>query len=1160
MSVDPHAAKAIFMTALDKADPAERAAYLAAACGGDELLRQRVELLLKAHSDPGSFMPSPAVTIDAPVAESPGTVIGAYKLLEQIGEGGMGTVWMAQQAEPVRRLVALKLIKAGMDSNQVIARFEAERQVLAIMDHPSIAKVHDGGVTTSGRPYFVMELVKGIPITDFCDQSQFSVEERLGLLISVCQAVQHAHQKGVIHRDLKPANVVVTRQEGVPAVKVIDFGIAKAVGQQLTDKTLFTGFAQMIGTPLYMSPEQAAGGPDIDTRSDIYSLGVLMYELLTGTTPFDMERFKEAGYDEMRRIIREEEPPRPSVRISTLGQVATTVSTHRKSDPRRLSQLFRGELDWIVMKCLEKDRNRRYETSNGLALDLLRYLHDEAVQACPPSAWYRLHKFVKRHRAPVVGAALVLLALVVGVVGTTHGMVWAVRERDDKSKALIAETQARENETHAREMAMAALRSMTEEFVEKRLASGEYRLSDEDREFLRDILQKYQQFAALPGDDAEQRGIRAEGHLRAAILCKRLGEEEAAESSYRKALSLYEQLATDFPSRPELGHEFAMCHARLGNLFYGTGRLKDAELAFQVALAIQKRLVADFPSRPEFRQGLAVSLSSLGLSLRDTGRLTQAESAYVDAISNQRQLVADFPSRPEFRLELAETLNNLGILLELVGRLKDAETAHLDALAINKRLVVDFSARPRFRENLAMNQTNLGQLLRITGRQKEAETAFQEALALHTQLAADFPTRPVFRNSLAKNHLNLGNLLREMGRLQEAETAYRLALALEKQLAADFPTHPEFRQELAGSYTNLGNVLKDTDRLNEAVTAYQDAIATGKQLAADFPACPEYRHDLGVSHNNLGQLFRLISRPMEAETAYQEAIALQSPLAAEFPNRPEFRSALARCHSDLGVLYRATGRAKEAETGYQDALAIRRQLALDFPTRPELRRDLGQSHNNLGNLFRDTGRMREAEVAYQDALAIKRKLATDFPNQPDLRNEFAGTCGNLAALRLRQRDFQSAIALLEEAMPHHEAVLQGNPRNPTFQQFYRNNLAALVRTSAGLGDQAAAQQAAEKLRNVGGNPSGNAYIAACALALCIPIVEGDRQASQEARADQSRFYGDEAMKMLRDAVARGFKDAAQMKKDRNLDPLRERQDFRKLLGELETAKAAKPAP
>jgi serine/threonine protein kinase/WD40 repeat protein/tetratricopeptide (TPR) repeat protein len=444
--------RSLFLEVLELADPAERSAYLDRACAGDPHLREKVEQLLKAHDQPGAFMESPAlspvVTIDRPISESPGTVIGPYKLLEQIGEGGFGIVFMAEQQRPIRRKVALKVLKPGMDTRQVVARFEAERQALALMDHPNIAHVLDGGETASGRPYFVMELVRGIPITDFCDQSHQSVRQRLELFVSVCQAVQHAHQKGIIHRDLKPTNVLVTLHDNVPVVKVIDFGIAKAMGQQLTDKTLFTNFAQLIGTPLYMSPEQAQlSGLDIDTRSDIYALGVLLYELLTGTTPFDKERLKTATYDEIRRIIREEEPAKPSTRISSLAgsgdprraREAGTVSASRQSDPKRLSQLFRGELDWIVMKALDKDRNRRYETASAFAADVQRYLHHEPVLACPPTLGYRLRKIVQRNKGPVLAASLVVLALVGGIIGTTWGLIRATHARQE---AVAAQQQA----------------------------------------------------------------------------------------------------------------------------------------------------------------------------------------------------------------------------------------------------------------------------------------------------------------------------------------------------------------------------------------------------------------------------------------------------------------------------------------------------------------------------------------------------------------------------------------------------------------------------------------------------------------------------------------------------------------------------------------------
>jgi WD40 repeat protein/serine/threonine protein kinase len=448
--------ESILAAAVEMTSAEERRQFVERACGGDAVLKRRVEELIENHFRAGDFLEPPApglpTTLDErPVGGGPGTVIGPYKLLEQIGEGGFGVVFMAEQTQPVRRKVALKVLKPGMDTRQVVARFEVERQALALMDHPNIAKVFDGGQTATGRPYFVMELVRGARITDFCDQNHLPVRERLGLFASVCSAVQHAHQKGIIHRDLKPGNVLVTLYDDKAVPKVIDFGVAKALGQELTDRTLFTGFAQLLGTPLYMSPEQAQmSGLDVDTRSDVYALGVLLYELLTGTTPFDRERFRRADYDELRRIIREEEPPRPSTRLSTLGPAAGTVSANRRSEPHKLSLLLRGELDWIVMKALEKDRDRRYESASAFAADVQRYLADEPVTACPPSAVYRFRKFARRNRAALLTATLAGGALAAFAV-LLVSLAFTRRDNAALQKAVDGETQARQAEAEARQ-------------------------------------------------------------------------------------------------------------------------------------------------------------------------------------------------------------------------------------------------------------------------------------------------------------------------------------------------------------------------------------------------------------------------------------------------------------------------------------------------------------------------------------------------------------------------------------------------------------------------------------------------------------------------------------------------------------------------------------
>jgi signal transduction histidine kinase/tRNA A-37 threonylcarbamoyl transferase component Bud32 len=466
--------ESLFAAALQE-PPADRSAYLDQACADDPALRQRVEALLRARAAAGSFLEASPLgqraTVDEPpVSERAGTVIGSYKLLQQIGEGGMGTVYMAEQTRPVQRKVALKVIKPGMDSKQVIARFEAERQALALMDHVNIARVLDAGATESGRPYFVMELVHGVPITKYCDDNHLTPRERLELFVPVCQAIQHAHQKGIIHRDIKPSNVMVTLYDGKPVPKVIDFGIAKATEQKLTERTLFTQYGTMVGTLEYMSPEQAEmSALGVDTRSDVYSLGVLLYELLTGSTPLSHKLMKEAAYGEILRMIKEEEPPKPSTRLSDSGEALASISANRHTEPGKLTKLVRGELDWIVMKALEKDRGRRYETANGFAADVMHYLADEPVLACPPSPLYRLRKFARRHKAALAVAAVVsfvvllavvnlsmataivvAVALVLGIAVSTSQAVRAIKAEKVAQTRLQAETKARTDAEQAR--------------------------------------------------------------------------------------------------------------------------------------------------------------------------------------------------------------------------------------------------------------------------------------------------------------------------------------------------------------------------------------------------------------------------------------------------------------------------------------------------------------------------------------------------------------------------------------------------------------------------------------------------------------------------------------------------------------------------------------
>jgi eukaryotic-like serine/threonine-protein kinase len=618
--------QSLFMAVLEITDSSERAAFLDGACRGDRPLRERIERLLERHAQAGSFLevPSSADTVPDPFLECPGTTLGPYKLLEQIGEGGFGVVFMAEQLQPIRRKVAIKVIKPGMDTRQVIARFEAERQALALMEHPNIAHVLDGGETASGRPYFVMELVRGIPITDYCDRHQLSISQRLELLVHVCHAVQHAHQKGIIHRDLKPSNVLVTLHDGTPVVKVIDFGVAKAIGQTLTDKSLFTNFGQLIGTPLYMSPEQAElSGLDVDTRTDIYALGVLTYELLTGTTPFDRARFKEIPFDEMRRIIREEEPAAPSTRISALGDTAVQVSANRRSVPDGLSRLFRGELDWIVMKCLEKDRRRRYATTQELAMDLQRYLADEPVLARPPSAAYRLRKFARRNRGAVLAACLVLVALVVGIFGLSLGLIAAQRERGEAETARREAENAQKEEVRQRRIAQnnetKALAAAAAEQAAKAAAEAREADSLAALDFLERIL--FGKSGPLIFGAWEKTTLRQAIEAAAPAVDKEFAKQPLVEARLRRTLGLsfllmrdnkraVEQLEKSLPLyAAHRGHGHPETLYTMTNLAKAYALLKrNAEAAElrEKALALQKeKLRADHPQTLENLENLA---------------------------------------------------------------------------------------------------------------------------------------------------------------------------------------------------------------------------------------------------------------------------------------------------------------------------------------------------------------------------------------------------------------------------------------------------------------------------------------------------------------------------------------------------------------------------
>jgi eukaryotic-like serine/threonine-protein kinase len=830
-------------------EAAARDAYLQHVCMEDKPLRDRLDALLRVCDLEGSFLELPVfdakVEVPGPI-ERAGTMIGPYKLIEQIGEGGMGVVFLAEQSQPVRRKVALKVIKPGMDSRQVIARFEAERQALALMDHPNISRIIDGGVTESGRPYFVMELVKGLPITEYCNRNRLTVRKRLELFVPVCQAVQHAHQKGIIHRDLKPSNVLVTMHDAQPVVKVIDFGVSKALGQDLTDKTLCTGFAQMVGTPLYMSPEQAGQSAlDTDTRSDIYTLGVLLYELLTGTTPFDKERFRKAAYDEIRRIVREEEPPKPSTRLSEARETLSSTSALRDMEPVKLRKLVRGELDWIVMKCLEKDRNRRYESASGFAADVQRYLNNEPVLACPPSFGYRLSKFANRNKGPVLAGLALTALLLLGIVGTSIGLAWALRAEGTAKRAAASESNQRkraeaayEAEVKQRRMARKAVDEMYTQVAQKWL-SQQPRMEKVQREFLEKSLSYYREFAREQSTDPAAQLEQAAAYRRMGVMDQMLGRHAEAEEAHGRAIAISGKLAAGFPSVRDYRKELAENHYQLGYLQMYTNRLEEAEKSFRESLRIHEQLVVDFGEDDDLRRDLAADHHSLGMTqsggMGGVARPKEARDAYRRALEYHKRLVAGATDVAENQSSLAATQNDLCMLLLEGGELAEARLLVEEAISHQRAALKIDPRRPTYRLFLCNHLVNLGRIEETEGNHESAVKTAREAMALQEKLADDFPEVPHYRHGQAELCYHLGKLLEDDDR-REAEAILRQAVSLLETMVDSFAKVPERRGLLADCHEELGLLLDADERRTEAVAAYRAALRWEPKSASTLTA------------------------------------------------------------------------------------------------------------------------------------------------------------------------------------------------------------------------------------------------------------------------------------------------------------------------------------
>jgi serine/threonine protein kinase/tetratricopeptide (TPR) repeat protein len=960
----------LFGAALEKTDPVERAAFLDEACRGDPDLRERIEARLRrleqqddSFKDPTTLQTTRATAKDkaslhtgpesgretsTSSAEDSGKHIGPYRLLEKLGEGGMGVVWMAEQTEPVKRCVALKVVKTGMDSASVLARFDAERQALAMMDHPNIAKVLDAGSTPQGRPYFVMELVRGVPLSRFCDQEQLTPPERLELFVRVCQAVQHAHQKGIIHRDLKPSNVLVARYDGEPMPKIIDFGIAKAVSQKLSKHTVATEVGQVVGTLEYMAPEQAEmTNLDIDTRADVYSLGVLLYELLTGSTPFPPAYIRRLAFTEMLRTIREVEPPKPSTNLSGAADLAN-LADRRRLEPQRLVKLVRGELDWIVMKCLEKERTRRYQTASDLAKDIERYLAKEPVSAGPPSATYRLRKFVVRHKGPVLAATLVLLALVGGIIGTSLGLVEAQRQRDEADRQR---TTAEGSAAAARQAEIEAQWQRDEADRQRKAAEGSAATARQAEAEVRAVLTFFQDKVLAAARPKEQdSGLGVDASIQAAVdaaepkIAAAFQDQPRVEAEVRHALGqtyLYlgqaKQAIRQYERtvdlrKQQLGLEHPDTLSSMHNLcwaYQDDGRLKDAmKLAEETLRRRQAALGRDHLETLS-------SLHRLAFVNHESGNWKEASALYEETLKRCKSTLG-----LEHPLTMG-TMNDLGLLYKQTGRVQDALPLYEESLRLRRTTL-----GPDHPDTL-QSMNNLAMAYKTAGRAKDAAPLLEETWKRKKERLG-----PNHRDTLTTMN-NLAEVYHESGRLKEALPLYEEALKGRKSVLG--PNHPL----TFVSMSDLVVAYRDAGRLHEAVVLGEDTLKRRQTvLGVDHP-------DTLTSMNNLAVAYRAAGRLKDAAPLLEETLKLQ--IAKRGPEHPY----VLYTQLSLAMTYRDMGRLDDALPLAE--LATAKARAHFGSNNPSVLLFL----DNLAALYDCKSQYDRAEPVWRESLAYREQKQSD---------------------------------------------------------------------------------------------------------------------------------------------------------------------------------------
>jgi len=1037
MPVDPARVEAVFGEALTKVDAALRAAYLDQACGGDIALRERVEALLVAHNATANFLKlpdaDPASRLSPVLSEGPGSTIGRYKLLEQIGEGGFGVVFMAEQTEPVQRKVALKIIKPGMDTRQVIARFEAERQALALMDHPHIAKVLDAGTTDSGRPYFVMELVKGVSIIQYCDDRRLAPRQRLELFATVCQAVQHAHQKGIIHRDLKPTNVLVADYDERPAAMVIDFGVAKAIGRPLTDKTMFTEFGQVIGTIEYMSPEQAKLNQlDIDTRTDIYSLGVLLYELLAGSTPFERKRLHCAAFDEMLRIIREDEFPNPSTRLSSSDSLPS-IAANRSLEPRKLAGLMRGELDWIVMKALEKDRNRRYETATALAHDIERYLHDDPVLARPPSAGYRFSKFARRNKVALLTLALVTSALAVGTAVSTWQAIRATRAEGLAEARLTTEQSARREAEKARadeaEQRRAAESQREEARIQRAAAETNYQKARQavDRYFtlvseskLLDVpglqpLRKELLEAALgyysdlsvarPNDPAAQADVAA-SLLRLALVYRSLNRVDDSLKAIGQALDVIDRMPKDQAHSAQFEKELAGFWHGLREVGTSVAMPTESLNALHTLLRLERHwhgLAERHHGTPDFRNDLAAIQFQLGGLCHSLGRVSDAASWFRKSVETSEQLIGRYPEIVRYKGDLAATLQNWALSQDAAGDSQGARLHLYQAAEYGEAVLEIAPDNVQYQLDQSLCLRRIAEALRATHPTDSLQKA-KRSLDLIQPIVRQFPSMPVYHYNFQESATCVVELSDLVGDTKTAEHTLRELARLEETVVANNATDHAARIDLAMIESKLAARLATSlERQQEAQDLSRRAVARMSDLKNEVSAAPWQLEDI---------VWRITRQPGIDAGMSQFVVEASLESVENAPRSPSMARALKELSDTHGMAHYRAGSFSEASRTFQES---QRRFGMWFFAKDGY--FLAMSHARLGQ---NEVAQRWYQAAEQWHSMYVRNNRRDVVRQ--LRNEAQATLG------LEFHLLPTKHATVEEEQELVQRVLRANPQ------------------------------------------------------------------------------------------------------------------------------------